>query len=586
MNSPPQSPITPSLREIYAQQVEAAKRKSMQYWELRAAEGRAALNMNPADSGAYLDVADCLIKLRKHKEAIDLLEEGLARCPVSEKLHELRITLLEKCNQTTAAIAAAQTALRIFPDNFWIKMKEALLLPVLYSTDEEVEAYRRRFTLGLEKLVQEISLDSPGGKSGALSAIGDHVNLGLGYQARNDRDLQVKYGEFAHRIVAANWPEFVKPVRMPPFSPAEKLRIGYISGRFRNLSATKCFLGWMTRHSPTKFEVYAYHLGVKTDGVTEEVKRSAGTFRHLTGPLEEIGRTILADQLHILVYLDIGLRPILTQLAAMRLAPIQCLTWDQPITSGLPTMDYFISSALMEPEDGDQHYSERLVRLPGVGVCFQKPVIPKMLLAQERREFGIKENAVAYLCCQAVYKQLPGDDDIFVRIAKRIPKAQFIFQATSTLVARDYRKRLERAFSDAGLKAEDHCVMLGMLDRFAYWNLNVVSDIFLDTIGWSGGVTTIEAIACRLPVVTLPGKWMRSNHAYAILTQLGVTQTIARSKAEYIDIASRLGTDLEWRAEIQQAMVARSPAFYSEEGCVTALEDFFQHAAIAKMNES
>ena len=72
--------------------------------------------------------------------------------------------------------------------------------------------------------------------------------------------------------------------------------------------------------------------------------------------------------------------PLMTQLAALRLAPIQCVTWGHPVTSGLPTVDYFLSSELMEPKDGQDHYSERLIRLPGIGVCYAKPVIPRPLL--------------------------------------------------------------------------------------------------------------------------------------------------------------------------------------------------------------
>src|SRR6267154_425830 len=215
MNPVAKVPSAPSLKEIYAQQAEAAKQKSTQFWEARAAEGRAALTKNPLDSDGYIEVAQCLINLHKQEEAIAHLEEGLARNPLSERLHETRIALLEKCNQTREAIEATQNALRIFPDNTWMKMKEALVLPVVYSTDEEVETYRSRFADGLRKLGREISLDTPRAKSDAFSAIASHVNLGLGYQARDDRALQMEYGELVRRIVAAKLPEFTRSVAMP-----------------------------------------------------------------------------------------------------------------------------------------------------------------------------------------------------------------------------------------------------------------------------------------------------------------------------------------------------------------------------------
>ena len=92
-----------------------------------------------------------------------------------------------------------------------------------------------------------------------------------------------------------------------------------------------------------------------------------------------------------------------------------------------------------------------------------------------------------------------------------------------------------------GLSADEHCVFLPPQPSSDYWNLNLLADVFLDTIEWSGCNTTLEAIACGLPIVTLPGQVMRGRHSYAILMQFGMTETIARDKAEYVDIAVRLG---------------------------------------------
>jgi len=64
---------------------------------------------------------------------------------------------------------------------------------------------------------------------------------------------------------------------------------------------------------------------------------------------------ILADRLHILVYPEIGMHPPTMQIAALRLAPVQCTAWGHPLTSGLPTVDYYLSSELMEPENEQAH---------------------------------------------------------------------------------------------------------------------------------------------------------------------------------------------------------------------------------------
>jgi tetratricopeptide (TPR) repeat protein len=145
MNPPANNSTAPSLKEIYARQVEAAKQKSIQISAARLEELQAAIHKNSSDTETYIELACCLRQLNREEEAIDVAEEGLSQCPNSERLHETRISLLEGCNRTREAIAAARKAMHIFPQNLWMKLTEALLLPVVYSSNREMEDYRERW---------------------------------------------------------------------------------------------------------------------------------------------------------------------------------------------------------------------------------------------------------------------------------------------------------------------------------------------------------------------------------------------------------------------------------------------------------
>ena len=299
-----------------------------------------------------------------------------------------------------------------------------------------------------------------------------------------------------------------------------------------------------------------------------------------------MARAVRSDRLHALIYLDFGIHPRMAQLAALRLAPIQCVAWDTPLTSGVPAMDYFLSSSLMEPQDVSGHYSEELARLPGVGVCFTKPVIPAVFLSKKRRDFGLRDDAVVYLCCQSVFKYSPEQDELVARIAQRVSDSQFVFLITNEVVGGDLRRRMERTFAAMGLRAEHHCVWLPEMDLLHYWNLLRVGDIWLDTLGWSGGVSTFEAIACGLPVVTAPGEWMRSRHSCAILSQLDVTETIARDQVEYVEMAVRLGLDGEWRHAVTDRMAAGFSGLYSDSRSIVALENFLRRVVRERLCSS
>jgi predicted O-linked N-acetylglucosamine transferase (SPINDLY family) len=204
----------------------------------------------------------------------------------------------------------------------------------------------------------------------------------------------------------------------------------------------------------------------------------------------------------------------------------------------------------------------------------ERAVLQVPLLHRTRESFRLREDAIVYLCCQHVYKFLPENDWIFVEIAKRVPNASFVFVALNRPLGEDLRRRLERGFASAGLQASHHCVLIPKLTQFDYWNLHLVADIYLDTIGWSSGASTFDAVACRLPVVTMVGEFMRGRQAYAILSQLGVKETIAWDREGYVDIAVQLAADGDFRKEIGARMLRGHPQLFEDRRCVDALEGF------------
>ena len=562
------------METLFRQRAAEAERKESERRERVLAEARACVKPDDRDPHRYIGAARACKQLGRLARGVGHSQPRIGRCAPSAPLYEYYIERLEKCNRTEEAIAMACEAMVLFPDDWIFRLREALILPILYDSREEVDSYRRRFTDNLQRIT-ELPLDTPAERQRALSAIGRSSNKYLPYQGHNDCKLQTVWGTWVQRIMAANYPQWAEPAPMPP--ARGQIRVGYLtafSARFVNLSAGKLFGGWIREMDRAKFEVFAYHADNLADHNLEIVHRWNIPFRQLSGGMGDMARAVRSDRLHALVYLDFGIHPRMAQLASLRLAPIQCVAWDTPLTSGVPAIDYFLSSGLMEPQDVSGQYSEELVRLPGVGVRFPKPVIPTVLLSKKRRDFGLRNDAIVYLCCQSIFKYSPEQDEVVVRIAKRVPQSQFVFLITNEVVGNDLKRRMERGFAAMGMRAEEHCVWLPEMDLLDYWNLLRIGDVSLDTLYWSGGVSTLETIACGLPVVTLPGELMRARHSHAILTQLGVTETIARDSAEYVEIAVRLGLDREWRRAVMDRLIAGYPDLYSDSRSVRALESF------------
>ncbi|TAF55060.1 MAG: glycosyltransferase [Oscillatoriales cyanobacterium] len=521
-------------------------------------EYRKFLEVQTGDLQLYLNLAECYQHLEEYAAAIQVCREAIELYPAGASLYRNLVLASLASGRTSEAIAVAVDGSSLFPEDCFFNPGQYLILPVIYESVEEIAVYRDRFETGIKQLIQQTNLDTDAGKQKALTIISQHTNFFLAYQGGNDLDIQKQYGQFVRKVMAANYRQWAKDLPLPPPSKSGKIRIGYISGCLWGHTVGKLTLGWLQQGS-SEFEIYCYQITETQDNFTQQFRFYSDTFHYIPGNLELICQQIIADQLHVLVFLDIGLQPQITQLAALRLAPIQCTSWAHPVTSGLPTVDYFLSSDLMEPENAVLHYSEKLIRLPNIGISYPQPVIPAATAT--RANFGLREKAVVYLCCQTLCKYLPQHD--YIDIGK-------LFQ-----------QRLQRTFAKYGLDSADFCAILPKMDEKAYWNLQLLSDVFLDSFGWSGGHTTLEAIACNLPVVTCPGEFMRGRHSSGILQMLGVTETVAQTAAEYVEIAVRLGLESEWRQSIADRISQRQGRLYGDKTCVAALEAFYYGAVEA-----
>ncbi len=538
-------------------------------WQEASTQYQKLLEIQTGDAELYFCLSECFIHLNLPDKAFNTLQEGIELYPTDGRLHFSLILNLQRNGRLQEAILLANTASSLIPNDYTFKLLKSLLVPIIYETQYEISFYRQQFTRGLQDLIESTSLETPEEQNNALLGISRFTNFYLSYQAQNDIELQRQYGNLVHKIMAANYPKWVAPLSMPPLKENNKIRIGYVSAYLHSYSGTLWLTGWLRYGDRQSFEIYCYYIGNEPDSITQQFQDYSDGFYHIPHNLEAACEQIIADQLHILVFPEIGMNPQTMQMAGLRLAPVQCVAWGHPVTSGLPTVDYFLSSNLMEPENAQEHYSETLIRLPKIGVSYPKPHIPPII--KTRADFQLRDDAVIYLCCQAPFKYLPQYDFIFVEIARRVPKAQFVFLRGSLL-----QPRLSRAFAAAGFKSEDYCVFLTIPERLDYLMINLLSDVYLDTFTWSGGNTTLEAIACNLPVVTCPGEFMRGRHSDSFLKMLGVTDTIAQNEAEYIEIAVKLGLDPAWRRYIAERIKHSHDRLYDDKACVAGLEAFYK----------
>lgn len=529
------------------------------------------LARNPNDPATTILYARTLHRLKKPLEAWQFFRRARTLAPHLPVVHLMTGVTAAEAEKREEARSAFQELLRIDPHNFPAHLALCMLELDLCMDDREIGQRLTRYGQRLEHLVG-LPLDTPDAVDAAADAIGLMQPFFLPYLGRDVVTLQKTYGEWVSRVMQLKYPE--AHCRTPRPRNGEKIRIGIVSSHIRHHSVWKIITrGWLKEFDRERFHLFTYSLGDTVDDDTESARRLSDVFVQEPDVSRLIG-IILRHRPHILIYPGIGMDPGTMKLAALRLSPLQCVSWGHPVTTGLPTVDIFLSSELMEPPDGEKHYTERLVRLPNLSTCYEPIPLPTPL--PKVTVPGVEPGDFSYLCCQNLMKYLPRYDEVFPRIAREVPRAKFIFISFSEEHRSRFSTRLERVFHHYGLDPARHLVFVPPLNATGYAALNAVVDVYLDSIGWSGGNTTFESLPFSRPIVTMWGEFMRGRHTPAILTMMGVDGTIATDLDQYVAIAVRLARDPQWYREISRSMGEERDRVFGDRSPVRAMENLFE----------
>jgi protein O-GlcNAc transferase len=535
-----------------------------------------ALAVRPDFAEALYNRGNALTALTRFQEAIASYDRALAIRPDDVSALDYRGIALRSINRWREAGDSYRRALAIRPDDPAALFGSCLAeLPVLYADEAEIASRRAAYRSRLDALHGRVqAMAAPGALA---DAVGLNQPFYLAYQGCNDRELQARYGSLVCRVMAARYP----PAALaPPPRADEPVRVGIVSGYFFWHSVWKIPIkGWVTQLERGRFRVFGYHTSSRKDAVTKTASAACDRFVEGLRSTLEWREAISSDAPHVLLYPDIGMDPVSAELAAQRLAPVQCVSLGHPNTTGFPTIDYFLSSALMEPANAQEHYTETLVNLPNLAVYYEPHATEPA--SRGRADYGLRPTSTIFWCGQSLFKYLPQFDQVFARIAAASPDCQFAFIEFphGPNVTALFKERLARAFAAVGLRADDHCVFLPRLDRHQFVAAAGLCDVVLDSIGWSGFNSTLESLSHDLPIVTMAGPMLRGRHTTAILTMMGVTETISETVDDYVRAAVRLAQDASWRMAIKQKIAANKQRVYRDRTCITALENFLDQVA-------
>lgn len=515
-----------------------------------------------------LNLGGVLHLLGRDEDAVQCYQEMLRIAPDYTAVHFNLANSFAALGQCEDAVGSYQRAILLDPDHAPARWSLAIAqLPVVHDSESNTAERRAAFAIALDALHDWIEAN-PSVDGATMMALQPFY---LAYQEENNRDLLARLGNLSTTLMG-RWRE---KQRFPSITTTNStpIKLGVVSAHIRAHSVwTAITKGWLQHLHRARIEFHLFHLGERTDEETTFAGSLASRFEQGPRGLKEWTETILGQRLDVLAYPEIGMHALTTQLASMRLAPIQFASWGHPQTTGLPTIDYYVTADGLEPENANDHYTEQIVRLPNLG-CYYDPYAV-VSQTPDLSALGIAD-APLLLCAGASFKYLPRYDDVLVEIARHLERCQLVFFAdVIPSFSNKLQIRLRRAFERAKLNFDSYVRFVPRQAPSHFFGLMERADVLLDTIGFSGFNTAMQAVQCGLPIVTKEGQYMRGRFASAILKRMNLHELVVSSEIEYVKLAVSLASDAQRRRRISKQMQTARDILYKDISPIEALQDF------------
>ena len=537
---------------------------------------RRAIALRPDLPEALTRLAGTLLQLRRPAEAEAACRKALALRPDHAETETFLGIALRELGRQEEALTWLRRAMAREPDVADTRLDLAVAgLPILPATAAESRAAPAEFAAAVDGLAAWAE--------GHLAALGEVVGrlqpFELAYRPGNLRAPLSRYGDLMARAAAA-YHQPAPPRARDAAARGGRIRLAVCTGHIRRHPVWDVILkGLVEGLDRARFELLLYHTRPETDAETAWARGRADGF--VQGPMRAAAwlARIAEDAPDILLYPEIGMDPMALTLAALRLAPLQVAAWGHPVTTGLPTVDLFLSGALLEAPGAEAHYREALVRLPGTGVRMRMPAVAVAPPDAAALDLPADRGVARLVLPHMPFKLDPLHDGLIAAAARAAAPCRLWLPLPPEYpwAAERVRARLGAALGEVGLDPAETLRLLPWLPQGGFLGLLDAMDVYLDAPAFSGYTTAWQAVHRGLPIVTLEGEFLRQRLAAGLLRQIGQAETVAATGAEYVAIAGRLAAEAREparrearRAAIRAAAAARADG---DDGVLRALED-------------
>ena len=483
-----------------------------------------------------------------------------------------------------------------------ITLQSALFCPHYFHSRDDVTRWRTRIETRIANATALCHAGELVLEAADLSSYSMPGTFDLAYMGYNDRNLSIGIG----RLYACLHPPLHRSL-VPSTSLLENpeeiklVKVGFLSAHFRRHSVCKLWCGAISRLPREHFSVYVILSSDNgADDWTTGVGREATVVRIANGA-PEASATVAALQLDVLVIPALGMHQATYLWASQRLAKVQAVSWGHPVTSGLPSIDYFVSSDFFEPQEGEDRYSEQLVRFQSTGIVFPWPdsdlsavlagnvTVPGLDSALSSLTGTMQGPPLVVAVPQALMKLHPDLDPVFATVLRGHPRSVLVFLHDSAkprhITWRQLlEKRLALLVKDEG--AMKRVVFLERLQPNQFLAFLRAAAVVLDPFPFGGGVTTLEGFAVCAPIVTAPSLQTVPHLAAGMYRRMGLTLPASRRSGPPAETATELAgaaLGLLWnvtaRVSLVDGICERRHLLFNDDESAREWSDWIQRVA-------
>ena len=501
-----------------------------------------AVNLKSNYAEAYNNLGGAYYDLGNKEEALDNFKKAIKIKPDYAEAHNHLGTVLIDLTRFDESLSSYNKSIEFKPDKEKVYNNLGNLYNNLGKYNEATQAYKKAI---------EIKPDY------AMA----HSNLLLNINYKKDFDPQEYLRE------AKNFRINCKPKKNFSLNcnfekNPTKLKLGLVSADFGNHPGGFFTLSTLKKLKKKNFELVAYATTDREDEFSHYFKPLFSKWYSVEKEKDEkIVEKIIEDGIHILIDLQGHSAKNKLPIFIYKAAPIQ-LSWLGQGSTGIPEIDYLIGSPHITPKDEENHFIEKIFRLPEISQCFTPPdfdVEVNILPA-------LKNNFITFGCINKLTKV---NDDVILLWSKVLSsvKGSKILLKNKDLNDKKICEKILERFKKNNIN-EDQIILEGeSKSRKELLQVYNRIDIALDPFPFQGNTSTIEAVWMGVPVITLRGNRYLFHFGESINSNLNMKDWIANNHEEYISKSLEFASDIKQLIKIRKTLrqiALNSPVFDAE----------------------